>query len=183
MEPWSTEYAQMASISSLLAGDHAERRVVVPGDALRGRVQREVDTVRQRLLAERGREGRIDDGDRSAQRAQLVEIDQLEARVRRCLGQRQHRLARPDGGGERTGLWPSTNVISMPKRWHGPCRNASVPAYSWRCATMWSPVEHRAKITVATAPIPDANASASSAPSSAAIASSNDRTVGLAYRL
>ncbi len=88
----------------LLAGDHAERRVVEPGNPLRGRVQRQVNAVRQRLLAERGREGRIDDGDGSAQRTQLVEIDQLEARIRRCLGQCEHGLARSQRGRKRTGL-------------------------------------------------------------------------------
>ena len=67
----------------------------------------------------------------------------------------------------------------MPKRAHDPCRKARVPAYNWRCATMWSPDEHSASTTLAMAPIPDAKASASSAPSNVAIASSNERTVGL----
>ena len=45
---------------------------------------------------------------------------------------------------------------------------------------MWSPAEHSARTVEAMAPIPDAKASASSAPSSSATASSNARTVGLA---
>ncbi len=53
-----------------------------------------------------------------------------------------------------------------------------MPAYSCRWVTMWLPVEHSAKIVDAMAPMPDANANDSSAPSSSAIASSNDRTVG-----
>ena len=39
-----------------------------------------------------------------AQRTELVEVDELEARVRRCLGERQHRAAGPQRGGERAGL-------------------------------------------------------------------------------
>ncbi len=76
------------------------------------------------------------------------------------------------------GVATSTYVTSMPIRRHGPCRKASVPAYSWRWATMWLPVEHSANTVEAIAPMPDANASDSSAPSSSAIASSNERTVG-----
>ncbi len=45
---------------------------------------------------------------------------------------------------------------------------------------MWLPAPHSASTTVEIAPIPEANASDDSAPSSSAIASSNDRTVGLA---
>ncbi len=58
-----------------------------------------------------------------------------------------------------------------------------MPAYSWRWATMWLPLEQSANTVDASAPMPDANANASSAPSSSAIASSNERTVGFAYRL
>ena len=58
-----------------------------------------------------------------------------------------------------------------------------MPAYSCFWVTMWLPLEHRAKIVDASAPMPDANASDSSAPSSSATARSNERTVGLAYRL
>ncbi len=50
----------------------------------------------------------------------------------------------------------------------------------WRWATTWSPLEHRAITTVATAPMPDANARPDSAPSNSATASSNALTVGLA---
>ena len=81
------------------------------------------------------------------------------------------------------GSVPSTQVTSIPIRAHGPSRKAYVPAYTWRWATMWSPLEHSPNTTEATAPIPDAKARASSASSSSAIASSNARTVGLAYRL
>ena len=60
-----------------------------------------------------------------------------------------------------------------------------MPAYSWRVATMWSPDEHSASTVVVSAPMPEANAIASTsserpAPSSSAIACSNERTVGLA---
>ena len=64
------------------------------------------------------------------------------------------------------GAVPSTNVTSMPKRAHGPCRNASVAAYRLRWATMWSPWLHSASTTDAIAPMPLANASDASAPSS-----------------
>ena len=142
----------------LLAGDDSERGVVEAGDALRRRMQREVHAVGERLLAEWRGERRVDHRDRAAQRAELVEVDQLEARVRRGLGERQHRAAGPHGGGEGAGLGAVDERGSMPMRWHGPCRNARVPAYSWRWATMWSPAEQRAKMTVAMAPMPDANA-------------------------
>ncbi len=84
----------------LLAGDHAQCGVVEAGNALGGRVQREVHTVCERLLAEWCGEGRVDHGDRAAQCAELVEVDELESRVRRCLGQRQHGAAGPDCGRE-----------------------------------------------------------------------------------
>ena len=45
---------------------------------------------------------------------------------------------------------------------------------------MWSPAEHNARIVEEMAPMPEPNASASSAPSRSATASSNARTVGLA---
>ena len=45
---------------------------------------------------------------------------------------------------------------------------------------MWSPAEHSASTVEAMAPMPDPNASASSAPSRSAMASSNARTVGFA---
>ncbi len=66
----------------LLARDHAEGGIVQAGDALRRRVEREVHAVGQRLLPERCGERRVDDGDRTTQRTELVEVDQLEARVR-----------------------------------------------------------------------------------------------------
>src|SRR5919206_406141 len=48
---------------------------------------------------------------------------------------------------------------------------------------MWSPAEHNASTTVDTAPMPDANACAASAPSRAATASSNAGEVVEVHRL
>ncbi len=87
-----------------LTRDHAERGVVVAGDALRGRVQRDVDAVVERALAERRGERRVDDRERPLDRAELVEVGEFEARVRRGLGEHEHRAARLDGSGERAGF-------------------------------------------------------------------------------
>jgi hypothetical protein len=78
---------------------------------------------------------------------------------------------------------PSTNVTLMPNR--GACivSSADVTEKICRWATMWSPLEHRPNTTADTAAIPDANARADSAPSSAAMASSNSSTDGLPKRL
>ena len=65
-----------------LAGDHAQGGVVVAGDALGRRVQREVDAVRQRPLPERGGEGRVDDGHGALDRPDLLEVDDAEAALR-----------------------------------------------------------------------------------------------------
>ncbi len=87
-----------------LTRDHAERGVVVAGDALRGRVQGDVDAVVERALAERRGERRVDERERSLDRAEFVEVGEFEARVRRGLGEHEHRAARLDGGGERAGF-------------------------------------------------------------------------------
>ena len=63
--PAAPRSAQTASISSALAGDHAEGGVVVAGDALGGRVEHEVDAVVERLLHDRRGEGGVDHGDRA----------------------------------------------------------------------------------------------------------------------
>jgi len=76
----------------------------------------------------------------------------------------------------------STNVVSIPNRRHGPCRKESVAPYRLFCATMWLPWPQNASTTLATAPIPEPNASADSAPSSSATACSNAATVGFEYR-
>ena len=60
--------------------------------------------------------------------------------------------------------------------------SAYVTENSWRVATTWSPWEHRPRMTADTEPMPDDDASAASAPSSAATASSKSRTPGLANR-
>ena len=86
-----------------LAGDHAERGVVVAGDALRRRVQHEVDAVAQRLLADRRGERRVDHRERAADRAEVVEVDEVEPRVGRRLGDHEHRAAGSHGGGELAG--------------------------------------------------------------------------------
>ena len=99
--PCSTEYDQIASSSSCSPAITPMRRVVVAGDALRRRVHDEVDAVGERLLADRRGERRVDHGQRALDRRQLVEIDELEARVRRRLGQDEHRAPRLHRGRER----------------------------------------------------------------------------------
>ena len=89
-----------------LAGDDPEGGVVVAGDALRRRVHDEVDAVAQRLLADRRGERRVEQRERSADGPEVVEVDEVEAGVRRALGDDQHRAAGPDGGGERAGHRP-----------------------------------------------------------------------------
>ena len=86
-----------------LAGDDAERRVVVAGDALGRRMERDVHAVVERSLAQRRREGRIDHGEGSLDGSQCVEVGQLEARVRGGLGQHDHGPAGLHGLGERAG--------------------------------------------------------------------------------
>ena len=78
---------------------------------------------------------------------------------------------------------PSTKVTSMPSRGHSIVNSWFVTEKVRLCATTWSPVEQNVSITDVIAPIPDPNASAASAPSSAAMASSNSSTVGLPLRL
>ena len=87
-----------------LAADDTERGVVVAGDALGRRVQREVHAERQRLLTERGGERGVDQRDRAAQGTELGEVDQFEQRVRRRLGDGEHGAARSHRGGERARL-------------------------------------------------------------------------------
>ena len=81
------------------------------------------------------------------------------------------------------GRVPSTSVTSMPKRGQTEPSSCRVPPYIWRWATMWLPRPHRPSTTPLIAPMPEAKASAASAPSSAATASSNARTVGLPWRV
>ena len=83
-----------------LTGDDAERGVVVAADALRRRVQDDVDAVAQRLLADGRGERRVDDGERPADGTEVVEVDQVEPGVGRGLGDHQHRLAGAHGGSE-----------------------------------------------------------------------------------
>src|SRR5581483_5066898 len=77
----------------------------------------------------------------------------------------------------------STKVTSMPKRGHSIVKSWLVTENVEAWATMWSPVEQNVSTTEVIAPIPDPNARAASAPSSAATASSNSITVGLPLRL
>ena len=140
--------------------------------------------VHEWLLSERCGERGVDHRERAADRTELVEVGQLEPRVFDG-DSASTSIVRPGStaSANAPGAATSTNVASMPIRRHGPCRNASVPAYSWRWATMWLPVEQSANTVDASAPMPDANASDSSAPSSSAIACSNELTVGFEYRL
>ena len=84
-----------------IAGDHAERRVVVAGDALGRRMERDVHAVVEGPLAERCRERRIDHGERTLDGSQFIEVGELEARVGWGLGQHDHGAARLHGVGER----------------------------------------------------------------------------------
>ena len=67
----------------------------------------------------------------------------------------------------------STNVVSIPKRAHGPCRKDNVAPYRLFWATMCDPFPQSDKMTEAIAPMPEPKASADSAPSSWATAFSN----------
>ena len=96
------------------AADHAERRVVVTGNALRRRVQREMDAMGERLLAERSGERGVDDGDGTAQAADFVEVDDLQQRGFDGVRRWPTSCARPQRGGEAPGWVPSTKVTSMP---------------------------------------------------------------------
>ena len=77
---------------------------------------------------------------------------------------------------------PSTKVTSIPNRGTWAESRSDVIENSWRWATMWSPAEHRPKITPVSAAMPDADASAASAPSRDATACSNSCTLGLPKR-
>ncbi len=79
---------------------HAERGVVVATDALGGGVHHEVDAVVEGTLGQRGGEGRVDGGDGTGDAADVVEVDEVEARVRGRLGPHQHRATRLDRGRE-----------------------------------------------------------------------------------
>ena len=91
LAPCSTAKPQSQSSSSRGAGDHAEGGVVVAADRLGGRVDDQVDAVVERALAERRGEGRVDHLHRPGDRAEPVEVDQVEPRVGRGLGEQQHR--------------------------------------------------------------------------------------------
>jgi hypothetical protein len=67
----------------------------------------------------------------------------------------------------------STNVVSIPKRAHGPCKNDNVAPYKLFWATMCEPFPQNDKMTEAIAPMPEPKANADSAPSSSATAFSN----------
>jgi hypothetical protein len=67
----------------------------------------------------------------------------------------------------------STNVVSIPKRAHGPCKKDKVAPYKLFWATMCEPFPQNDKMTEAIAPMPEPKANADSAPSSSATAFSN----------
>ena len=83
-----------------LTGEDAERGVVVAGDALRRRVHDEVDAVADRLLADRCGERRVEHRERPGDGAEVVQVDEIEARVRGALGDHEHRAAGAHRGGE-----------------------------------------------------------------------------------
>ncbi len=60
--------------------------------------------------------------------------------------------------------------------------SVDVTEKSWRCTTTWSPAEHNPSTTPVTAAMPEADASAASAPSRAATACSSSCTDGLPKR-
>jgi hypothetical protein len=70
----------------------------------------------------------------------------------------------------------------MPNRGQWARKKADVAENTWRWATTWSPDEQRPSTTALTAAMPEAKASAASAPSSWATASSKSLTVGLPKR-
>ena len=55
----------------------------------------------ERLLPQRRRKRGVDEREGAAQCAQFVEVDQFQQRVRRSLGDREHRAPGPQRGGER----------------------------------------------------------------------------------
>ena len=144
-----------------LAGDDAERGVVVAGDALGGRVDHEVDAVVERALPERRGEGRVDHGDRARDGAELVEVDQ-----RRCRGwpasRRRPAWSCPGrtAAASAPGSVPSTKRhVDAEARAHQPGTAGWCRRRVWRWATMWSPAEHSAEDRpCATAPMPEPNA-------------------------
>ena len=75
-------------------------------------------------------------------------------------------------------VW-STKVTSIPRRGATSLRRLSVPPYMLCWATTWSPVESSASSVVEIAPMPEAVASAASAPSAAARTFSSRVWVGL----
>ena len=109
--------AQIGSISSALAGDHAEQAVVVAGDALGGGVQHEVDAVVERSLHHRPGEGRVDDRDRAprsrrrrrGRRATSAGLAGVSTNTT-CVGPGRTAAAMASAS------VPSTKVTSMPKR-------------------------------------------------------------------
>ena len=118
----------------------------------------EVDAVPDRLLADRGCERGVDDGERAAHRAEVSEVDEIEARVRRRLGDDEHRSARNHGlrelarGGavDPRDVDPHAGARSLQER----TRSGVHLALRDDVVT----VEHSANTTDATAPIPDENA-------------------------
>ena len=76
------------------AGHHAESRVVVTRHGLGGRVDHQLHAVVQRSHTEwRGQRG-IDRRDRALDRTEFVEVDQIEQRIGRGLGEHEHGAAR-----------------------------------------------------------------------------------------
>jgi hypothetical protein len=82
----------------------------------------------------------------------------------------------------RTSVW-STCVHATPKRGSTPCTSAAVPPYVLRCATTWSPARNSASAVVVTAPMPEANTTAASAPSRSASTAATWAWLGLPYRV
>ena len=87
-----------------LTGDHTQRGVVVTSHRLGRRMQHQIHTVIERSHTERRGEGGIDHGDRTFDRTEIVEVDQIEQRIGRRLGEHQHRATRYHRIGERARL-------------------------------------------------------------------------------
>ena len=114
------------------ASDHAEERVVVTTDPLRGGVEDDVDTVAERTLDGEGVE--VDHGDGAGDGAHRIEVDEIESWVGRRLDEHERvRPGRTAAAISSTSV-PSTKVTSIPKR---QCivNGAEVTEKTWRWAT------------------------------------------------
>ena len=100
VDPCSTEYAQMASISSCSPAITPSVASLRPAMPLVAECSERCTPCASGCWPSGVANVESTTVIGPAQRTELVEVDQLEARVGRCLGERQHRAAGPDRGGE-----------------------------------------------------------------------------------